>query len=139
MRTSRVLRDIREGRQASCVKINITHPNVVELAGLAGASAVWLCTEHVPNNWQNIEHCIRAAKVYDMDKIARVSKGAYSNYIKAFEADTSGIIIPHVKSAVEARRIVEQCRFNPVGKRALDGRNVDGIFCQMPFPAHDLK
>ena len=46
MRTSRVLRDIREGRQATCVKINITHPNVVELAGLAGASAVWLCNEH---------------------------------------------------------------------------------------------
>ena len=46
LRTSRVLRDIREGRQATCVKINITHPNVVELAGLAGASAVWLCNEH---------------------------------------------------------------------------------------------
>lgn len=43
LRTSRVLRDIREGRQATCVKINITHPNVVELAG---ASAVWLCNEH---------------------------------------------------------------------------------------------
>jgi len=87
MRTSRVLRDIREGRQAACVKINITHPNVVELAGLAGASAVWLCNEHGPNDWQTIEHCIRAAKLHDMDTILRVSKGSYSDYIKAFEAD----------------------------------------------------
>ncbi len=132
MRPSRVLRDIREGRLASCLKINITHPNVIELAGLAGASAAWLCNEHVPNDWHQIEHCIRAAKVHDMDIIVRVNKGSYSDYIKPFEADAAGIMVPHVASAAEARQIVDMCRFHPLGRRALDGGNVDGAFCQMP-------
>lgn len=132
LRPSRVLREIREGGPASCLKINITHPAVIELAGLAGASSVWLCNEHVPNDWRDVEHCVRAAKLHDMDTIVRVSKGSYSDYLKPFEADATGIMVPHVSSGDEARSIVEMCRFYPLGKRPLDGGNVDGRFCQMP-------
>ncbi len=132
MRRSRVLREVREGRQARCLKLNILHPAVVELAGLAGASSVWICNEHVPADWSAMEHCIRAAKIHDMDTIVRVSKGSYSDYVKPFEADASGIMVPHVESAEEARKIVEMCRFLPLGKRALDGGNVDGGFCRIP-------
>ena len=132
MRKSRVLREIAAGELATCLKINITHPNVVELAGLAGASAVWLCNEHVPNDWSQIEHCVRAAKAHDTDTIVRVAKGSYSDYVRPLEADAAGIMVPHVESAEEARRIVEMCRFYPEGRRALDGGNVDGLFCQVP-------
>jgi len=133
MRNSRVLREVREGHFASCIKLNIIHPVVVELAGRAGASSVWLCNEHVPGNWTDIEHCVRAAKIYDLDVIVRVSKGSYSDYIKPFEADAAAIMVPHIESADEARHIVETCRFLPLGKRALDGGNVDGGFCQIPM------
>jgi len=133
MRPSRVLRENNNGLLATCLKLNISHPVIVELAGLAQASAVWLCNEHVPNDWQMLEHCIRAAKVHDMDVIVRVSKGAYSDYVKPFEADASGIMVPHVEGAEEAKRIVDMCRFHPLGKRPLDGGNVDGRFCQTPM------
>ena len=133
MRPSRALREIRNGQQARCLKINMTHPDIVELAGLAGASAVWICNEHIPNDWTTISHCVRAAKVHDMDVIVRVSKGAYSDYIKPLEADAAGLMIPHVTSAEEARHIVEMCRCHPLGKRALDGGNADGAYCQIPM------
>ena len=133
MKTSRVLREVWAGRQALSLKINITHPDVVELAGLAGASAVWLCQEHVPADWSALGHCVRAARIHDMDTIVRISKGAYSDYVKPFEADAAGVMVPHVASGAEARQIVEMCKFHPVGKRALDGGNVDGAFCQLPM------
>jgi 4-hydroxy-2-oxoheptanedioate aldolase len=133
MRKSRVLRETRAGELAACLKINITHPAIIELAGLANASAVWLCNEHVPNDWSAIEHCVRAAKIHDMDVIVRVSKGSYSDYIRPFEADATAIMVPHVTSAAEARHIVETCRFHPLGTRALDSGNVDGAFCQIPM------
>jgi len=132
MRTSRVLRESRDGLLASCIKINITHPDIVELAGLAGASAVWLCNEHVPNDWKDLAHCVRAAKIHDMDVIVRVSKGSYSDYLKPFEMDAAGIMIPHVATAAEARQIVETCRFQPLGRRPMDGGNSDGAYCQIP-------
>lgn len=59
--------------------------------------------------------------------------GGYSDYIRPFEADATGIIVPHVNSGEEARQIVEWVRFHPVGKRALDGGNVDGQFCLPPI------
>ncbi len=106
-------------------------PRIVELAGLSGASAVWLCNEHVPNDWLNLEHQIRAAKLYDMDTIVRVSKGSYSEYVKPFECDATGIMVPHIASADEARSVVEMVRCHPMGKKPLDAGNMDGAFCQV--------
>jgi len=136
LRSSRILRELRAGQCPTVLKLNLIDPRVVELAGLAGASGVWLCNEHVPNDWLNIEHMIRAAKLYDMDTIVRVSKGSYSEYVKPFEADATAIMVPHVASAEEARRIVEMTRFHPLGRRPIDGGNMDGIFCQVPYPEY---
>jgi len=127
---SRIRRENSEGRVATCIKMNISEPRIVELAGLAGAHSIWLCNEHVPNDWSQIEHCIRAAKLFDMDAIVRVSKGAYPDYIKPFEA--AGIMVPHISSAEEARQVVDMCRFLPLGHRAMDRGNMDGHYCQIP-------
>jgi len=115
------------------LKINLSDPRVIELAGLAEVDAVWLCTEHVPNDWIGIEHQIRAARVHGIDCLVRVARGSYSDYIRPLEADATGIIVPHVETPEEARQIVAWTRFHPLGKRPLDGGNVDGQFCQVPM------
>ncbi len=128
MRNSRIRREITEKGLATCIKLNLEGSRVVELAGHAGFSAVWLCHEHVPGGWIEIEQAVRAAKIHDVDVVVRVSKGSYSDYIKPFECDAAAIMVPHVTSAQEARNIVETCRFMPLGKRALDGGCADGGF-----------
>ena len=132
LRSSRILRELRAGKQPTCFKLNLGDPRVIELCGLAGASAVWICNEHVSNDWFNLENQIRAAKLYDVDTIVRVEKGSYSDYVKPFEADATAIMVPHVKTAEEARHIVEMTRFHPLGRRAVDGGNADGRYCQIP-------
>lgn len=133
LRPSRILRELRAGTHPTVLKLNLTDPRIVELAGLAGASAVWLCNEHVPNDWLNLEHQIRAAKLHDMDSIVRVAKGAYSDYIKPFECDATAIMVPHVTDADEARRVVDMVRCHPLGRKPLDAGNMDGLFCQIPL------
>lgn len=130
LRPSRLLRELRAGHRPTVLKLNLIDPRVVELAGLAGASAVWLCNEHVPNDWLNMEHQIRAAKLHDMDTIVRVSKGSYSEYVKPFELDATAIMVPHVATADEARQVVEMVRCHPLGRKPLDAGNMDGAFCQ---------
>ena len=132
VRPSRLLRKIRDGHIPTCLKLNLADARVVEIAGLAGADAVWLCNEHVPNDWLNIEHMTRAARIYDMDCIVRVSKGSYSEYVKPFEGGATGIMVPHVTTADEARHIVEMTRYQPLGRRPIDGGNIDGKFCMIP-------
>lgn len=131
-RPSRVLKLLREGSFPTVFKINLSDPRVIEIAGHSGVDAVWLCTEHVPNDWINLENQIRAARIYNVDTLVRVARGSYSDYIRPLEADATGIIVPHVVNEEEARQIVEWVRFYPVGKRAMDGGNVDGQFCLLP-------
>jgi 4-hydroxy-2-oxoheptanedioate aldolase len=131
LRPSRILKKARAGQHTTVIKLNLIEPRVVELAGLAGADAVWLCNEHVPNDWLNLEHQIRAAKLHNMDTIVRVSKGPYSDYVKPFECDATGIMVPHVTSVDEARNVVDMVRCHPLGRRAMDGGNMDGLFCQV--------
>ncbi|MSU66594.1 MAG: aldolase [Opitutus sp.] len=130
---SRVLRLIREGQLPTVLKINLADPRVIEGAGMCGVDAVWLCTEHVPNDWIALENQIRAARVHHIDALVRVARGSYSDYIRPLEAGATGIIVPHVANAAEARQIVEWVRFHPIGKRALDGGNIDGQFCLVPL------
>ena len=133
LRPSRVAKILRDGQLPTVLKINLSDPRVVEIAALSGVDAVWLCTEHVPNDWIGLESQIRAARVHNIDTFVRVGRGSYSDYIRPFESDATGIIVPHVASEQEARQIVEWVRFHPVGKRALDGGNTDGQFCLVPL------
>ncbi len=131
VRHSRLLEKLRAGQIPTCLKLNLADARVVELACLSGADSVWLCNEHVPNDWLNVENMIRAARVHDVDCIVRVSKGSYSDYVKPFEAGATGIMVPHVTTADEARKIVEMTRYQPLGRRPIDGGNIDGLFCQI--------
>lgn len=133
MYRSRVLAKLRSGRPVICTKTNLMDPRAVDIMGLAGFDCVWLCNEHVPNDWHTIENQIRAARVHDMDSLVRTAKGSYSDYIKPLEADATGIMVPHLMNAEEARHIVNVTRFKPLGRRPVDGGNADGRYCLTPF------
>ncbi len=129
MRESRVLRKLRAGEVATSIKLNMGDPRVVEMAAMCGFDCIWLDLEHVPNDMSGIENMIRAAKIYDADVLTRVSKGCYSDLIRPLEADSTGIMVPHVMSLKEAEEIVYFTKFHPVGRRPIDGGNADGKFC----------
>lgn len=131
MRPSRVLRKIRNGGVAGCLKINSSSsdPRIVEVAAMTGINAIWLCTEHVPTNYGDLENQVRAARLHDVDAIVRVPRGSYSDYIRGFEMDAAGIMVPHVMDIEDAKNVVRITKFPPVGRRAVDGGNVDGGFC----------
>ncbi len=131
MRTSRVLRKLRAGQPTSCIKINTADPRVVEIASAYGFDCVWLDNEHVPTDWLLLENMVRAAKIYDVDTMVRVSRGSYSDYVRPLEMDAAGIMVPHVMSTKEAELVTRMTKFHPVGRRPVDGGNLDGFFGQI--------
>jgi len=126
-----VLRKLRAGQVVSCVKTNLADGRVAEIAGIVGSDCFWTCMEHVPTDWSVVEQQIRAAKIHDMDVMVRVTRGSYSDYIRPLELDAAGIMVPHVMSAEDARNVVQMTRFQPIGRRPIDGGNADGAFCQI--------
>ena len=133
MRPSRVLKKMRAGGVASCVKINLADPRVTEIAAMCGFDCLWLDMEHVPTDWAAVENQIRSAKICDVDTLVRVAKGPYSDYIQPLEADASGIMVPHIMSLEDAKKVVWQTRFHPIGRRPVDGGNQDGAYCMVDF------
>jgi len=132
MRRSKVMEIIRSGGVAISVKLNLDDPRGVELAAMSGFDCIWIDTEHVPSTYDYMENAVRAAKLYDCDMLVRVSRGCYSDYIRPYEADATGIMVPHIMSLEEARQVVYYTKFHPVGRRPIDGGNADGKFCLIP-------
>ena len=131
LRKSTVLKKIRNGETAICTKLNLADPRAAEIAAMCGFDCIWIDMEHVPSDYIDIENMIRAAKLYDVDVITRVSKGSYNDFIKPLEADSAGIMIPHLMSLEEAKKIVYYTKFHPIGRRPIDGGNADAKFCMV--------
>ena len=132
MHRSLVLKKLRNDEPVWCAKSNLTDPNAIEIMGHFGIHCVWLCMEHGPVTIETVHHQIRTAKMMGMDSLVRVQKGCYSDFIRPFELDATGIMVPHCMSGEEAAAIVQQTRFQPIGRRAWDGGNSDGPFCMRP-------
>ena len=133
MRRSKVLEKLRAGKPAICTKTNLIDPRSIEIMCMASFDCIWLCMEHIPMDWMTVENQVRAAKMYDTDTLVRIAKGSYSDYIRPLEADATGIMVPHLMTAAEARDVVHWTRFQPLGRRPVDGGNMDAAFTQLPM------
>ena len=71
---SRVLDKLRNGETALSFKTNLSCPRTVEIAALAGFDCVWLCNEHVPNDWQTLERQVLAGRAGGTDVMVRVDR-----------------------------------------------------------------
>ena len=134
MRKSRVLRQMRNGKVATCTKLNLSDSRAAEIAALCGFDCIWIDLEHVPNNMKDVEDAVRAAKIYDVDVLTRVSRGCYSDMCRPLEGDSTGVMVPHLMSLEEAKQIVYYTKFHPIGRRPLDGGNADGAYCLVNGP-----
>jgi 4-hydroxy-2-oxoheptanedioate aldolase len=133
MRKSRVLEKLRASEFVNCFKVNLVDPRSVEIAALAGFDCVWVDQEHIGQDWSVLAANVWASKSHDADLLVRVSRGAYSDYIRPLELDASGIMVPHVMGLEDARKIVEMTRFHPLGRRPVDGGNNDAAYTRVAF------
>lgn len=133
LRRCKVLEKMRAGGAAACYKVNFDGARAVGVVAMSGFDCVWTDMEHTPNSLDLVERQVLCAKSYGIDIIVRVKRGAYSDLIHPLEMDASGIMVPHVMSAKDAREVVRMTKFSPLGRRAADGGNADGAFCLADF------
>jgi len=135
MRESRVLNKLRSGQIASCLKVNFGDGQASELTAMSGFDCLWIDREHLAQDWSVVASHVWATKSHDVDLMVRVPRGGYSDYIKPLELDATGILVPHIMSLEDAKRVVEMTRFHPVGRRAIDGGSADCAYTALDF--HD--
>jgi len=133
-KNSRIVEKLRNDELVTCTKINITDTITAELAAYAGFDCIWLDMEHVPVDYREIQSAMLAAKARGAETIVRTTRGAYSNLIRPLEMDAAAIIVPHVMGKEDAEVVAHYTKFQPIGRRPVDGGNGDGMYCLMDTP-----
>lgn len=123
---SRVLNKLRSGGFVKVAGVSrVTDPWLTEVIGRIGYDCVWFDMEHRDFGYHVISPISLACRYTGMDLMVRILKTGYDAPMRALECGANGIMVPHCRSAEEARQWVEWVRFPPLGKRGLDGAGAD--------------
>jgi 4-hydroxy-2-oxoheptanedioate aldolase len=112
---------------------HFTDPQSAELIGLMGIDCLWIDLEHQPIGMNGLENMVRAARVHDMDVMARPAKGEFMRMARLLEAGASIIMYPRCESAAEAQQIVRHAKFPPLGERGFYSASPDNPYCLTPM------
>ena len=116
------LQQIRSGRLTLGFGVHHLRGAAVPLlAKAAGYDWLFIDSEHGAISTQEISQLCLAALSTGIAPIVRVCRGAIDEGTRAFDNGALGVIIPHVDTPDEARRLVEAFRFHPMGHRSTGG------------------
>ena len=91
-------------------------PIVVEVLGLTGLDCVCLDAEHAPFDRGTLDQCLLAARAAAMDVLVRVPAAQPEHLLNALDCGATGVLVPHVRSAAEARACVQASHYGPGGR-----------------------
>lgn len=92
-----------------------------QLAAASGHDWLFLDNEHGSFSVHDIAQLCIASLPTGITPLVRVCAGAIDEATRALDNGAQGIVMPHVDTADEARRIAEAFRYPPQGKRSWGG------------------
>ncbi|MBN9673922.1 aldolase [Labrenzia aggregata] len=87
----------------------------------AGFSFVVVDMEHGPLGISELGQMAAAGLASRFPVYGRVTGPGSPDVARVLDCGATGVIVPHVDSVEDARRVVRACRFQPTGARALPG------------------
>ena len=94
-------------------------PALVEIMGHAGLDWVSLDMEHTPWDFERIEHLARAADAAGIAPLVRVAQNDPILIMKALDAGTAGVIVPHINSRASLEQALAAAIHPPHGMRGV--------------------
>jgi len=93
--------------------------DTIDLMGSLGLDGFWIEGEHGPLSWERLGDQSRAADLWGMAALVRVSRPDPSLIVRALSLGAHGIVVPGVRTAEETRAIVQAVKFRPIGERGV--------------------
>lgn len=97
--------------------LNLCHPAVMEIAGIAGFDFAIIDTEHGEISADRAVDMIRAAKLAGISPVVRVYGNQPELISKALDIGAEAVQIPQISSKSEAQAAVYAAKFSPEGCR----------------------
>ena len=114
---NRVKEAIQSSGIALGTSVQIPSAENAEIAAAVGFDFVIINMEHGSFGIESLVNLIRSVQVAGGTPIARLPDDSESGILKALDAGAIGVLIPRVSNAEQARKIVNACRYAPLGTR----------------------
>jgi 2-keto-3-deoxy-L-rhamnonate aldolase RhmA len=92
------------------------HPHVVEVLASAGLDLLCIDAEHAPFDRRDIDGCVMAARAGGLPTVVRTPSSAPEQILNALDCGADGVLIPHIRSAAEARAVAAATHYGPGGR-----------------------
>ena len=112
---------LRAGELLAGTWIKTPHPHVAEVLALSPLDLLVLDAEHAPFDRGSLDVCIMAARAARKPVLVRPASSAHEQILNALDCGADGVIVPHVRSAAEARELVRACHYGPAGPTGARG------------------
>jgi 2-keto-3-deoxy-L-rhamnonate aldolase RhmA len=103
--------------------LTFASPDLVEFMGRLGFDYVFIDAEHFSFDPETIQSIARVAELANILPMARVPKNDPQLIQSYLETGILGIVVPHIKTAFEAEKMVEAVKYFPLGKRGVSTRS----------------
>lgn len=121
MQNSSLLKNkLADGKTVLGTWCEIPSPEFINVLAKAGLDFVIIDMEHGSCDFEQAGKMVVAAQVEGCSPIIRVPANSESAILRALELGTEGVIVPHVESAQERKRIIDAIKFPPIGIRSLN-------------------
>jgi staphyloferrin B biosynthesis citrate synthase len=96
--------------------VKTPHAHVVEVLATTGLDCLCLDAEHAPFDRRDLDACILAARARQCAVLVRIDHASEHQILNALDCGADGVVIPHVKTAEQAREIAKACHYGPGGR-----------------------
>ena len=127
------LRQLRAGKLA--VGLGLRQARTVDTGQIlktAGFDWMFIDCEHNSMGTDTAAQLAAAALAIGITPVARVAGKEHWLASRMLDNGAQGIVVPHVESELEAKRVADHCRFPPIGHRSMGGGLQQVGFAPMP-------
>lgn len=117
IRTNRLKANLKAGRKSFGMWLQSPDPAFAEITALAGFDFFILDLEHGTGDVLTAVEVMRAAACTNSTAMIRVPSSDPITLRRIADAGAEALLVPMVETAEEAKKIVDACRFPPLGKR----------------------
>ena len=96
--------------------IKTPHPHNTEVLSKLGFATLCLDAEHAPFSRSDLDMSILAAKANQQHVVVRIANDHHDTILNALDLGADGIVVPHVKTAEQLRRIVKESYYGNNGR-----------------------
>ncbi len=113
---NKVLEALKKNQTPLGMQMYSHDPDLIEIVGYAGFDYVKIDMEHSRVNPETMVMLIRTAEASGLTPLVRVGENNPLLIRSCVESGAKGVVVPHIKTAEEAKRALDALRYPPEGK-----------------------